>query len=106
MFVAPHCRTGAIQVHRPRRGASEPLPLVNRVTVRESGALAVHAQIEIDGETAGANAVRCSTSANKPDSDGRHVGADFFAAAPARRTSRNVVEHVGASASLRPAGPL
>ncbi|MGD0643084.1 MAG: CDGSH iron-sulfur domain-containing protein [Roseiarcus sp.] len=81
MFVALNCPSGAITVTRHDGGAPEPLPLVNTITVRENGPLAVHAEIEIDGKPAGTRATlcRCGASANKPYCDGSHVGAGFLA---------------------------
>jgi CDGSH-type Zn-finger protein len=110
MFVALNCPSGAIEIARHDGGAPEPLPLVNTITVRENGSLAVHAQIEIGGEAAGARATlcRCGASANKPYCDGSHVGAGFIATGePATKPSEPLAARAGVlKITPYPNGPL
>ncbi|MGO9770459.1 MAG: CDGSH iron-sulfur domain-containing protein [Roseiarcus sp.] len=110
MFVALNCPSGAIEVARHDGGAPEPLPLVNTITVRENGPLAVHAQIEIGGVAAGARATlcRCGASANKPYCDGSHVGAGFIATGePATKPSEPLAARAGVlKITPYPNGPL
>jgi CDGSH-type Zn-finger protein/uncharacterized Fe-S cluster protein YjdI len=110
MFVALNCPSGAIEIARHDGGAPEPLPLVNTITVRENGPLAVHAQIEIGGEAAGARATlcRCGASANKPYCDGSHVGAGFIATGePATKPSEPLAARAGVlKITPYPNGPL
>jgi CDGSH-type Zn-finger protein/uncharacterized Fe-S cluster protein YjdI len=110
MFVALNCPSGAIQVTRHDGGAPEPVPRVNTITVRENGPLAVHAQIEIGGETIGMRATlcRCGASNNKPYCDGSHVGAGFLASGePAAKPSEPLAARDGAlKITPYPNGPL
>ena len=76
MFVALNCPSGAIAVTRHDGGAPEPIPLVNTITVRENGPLAVHAQIEIGGEAIGTRATLCRCG-------GTHKAIGFVAPAAA-----------------------
>ncbi len=80
MRVAINCPSGAIHVAR-HDGAEEPAPRVNTITVRENGPLAIHAEIELNGERIGNRATlcRCGHSNNKPYCDGSHVAAGFSA---------------------------
>lgn len=110
MFVALNCPSGAIQVARRDGGAPEPNPLVNTISVRENGPLAVHAQIEIDGAAIGTRATlcRCGASKNKPYCDGSHADAGFVASGePATRPSEPLAARDGVlKITLRPNGPL
>jgi CDGSH-type Zn-finger protein/uncharacterized Fe-S cluster protein YjdI len=110
MFVALNCPSGAIQVIRRDGGAAEPAPLVNTVTVRENGPLAVHAQVEIAGEAVGTRVTlcRCGASANKPYCDGSHVGAGFSATGePATKPSEALATRDGVlKITPYPNGPL
>ena len=110
MFVARNCPSGAIQVTRRDGGAPEPLPLVNTITVRENGPLAVCAPMEIGGEAAGTRAplCRCGASNNKPYCYGSHVGAGFLATGePATKTSEPLAARDGAlKITPYPNGPL
>ena len=111
MFVALNCPSGAITVERHDGGAPEPLPLVNTITVRENGPLAVHAEIEIDGEPAGTRATlcRCGASNNKPYCDGsharrwlrRHRRARDQAERTARRARRRLEDHAPSQRAAR-----
>jgi CDGSH-type Zn-finger protein/uncharacterized Fe-S cluster protein YjdI len=110
MFVARNCPSGAIQVTRRDGGAPEPLPLVNTITVRENGPLAVCAPMEIGGKAAGVRATlcRCGASRNKPYCDGSHVGAGFLASGePATKTSEPLAARDGPlKITPYPNGPL
>lgn len=99
IFVALNCPSGAIQVTRRDGGAPEPIPLVNTITVRENGPLAVSAQIEIGGEAIGTRATlcRCGASGNKPYCDGSHASAGFVASGePATKPSEPLAARNGA----------
>lgn len=98
IYVALNCPSGAIKVTRHDGGASEPLPLVNTVTIRENGPLAIHAPIELGGEAIGARATlcRCGASANKPYCDGSHAAAAFAATGePASKPSEGLASRDG-----------
>jgi len=79
--VAINCPSGAIRVERRDGGEQEGAPKVNTIAVRENGPLAVHAEIELNGEPIGVRATlcRCGQSKNKPYCDGSHVAAGFVA---------------------------
>jgi len=98
MFVALNCPSGAIQVTRHDGGAPEPVPLVNTITIRENGPLAVSARIELAGEAIGTRVTlcRCGASNNKPYCDGSHTGAAFAATGePATRPSEPLAARDG-----------
>lgn len=98
IYVALNCPSGAITVTRHDGGAPEPLPRVNTIAVRENGPLAVHAEIELDGQAIGARATlcRCGASSNKPYCDGSHVGAAFLASGePATKPSEPLARRDG-----------
>ena len=99
IFVALNCPSGAIRVTRHDGGAQEPVPLVNTITIRENGPLAVHAVIALGGESIGARATlcRCGASASKPYCDGSHVAAAFVVSGePATKPSEALAERGGA----------
>jgi CDGSH-type Zn-finger protein/uncharacterized Fe-S cluster protein YjdI len=77
--VAINCPSGAIHVTRSDNGTEETAPKVNTIAIRENGPLAVHAEIELNGERIGYRATlcRCGHSNNKPYCDGSHVAAAF-----------------------------
>ena len=79
--LAHNCPSGAIQYHRKDGATDETPPDVNRVKVRENGPLAFHANISLDGESAGCRLTlcRCGASKNKPYCDGAHTEAGFTA---------------------------
>jgi len=81
MRVAINCPSGAIRVERRDGGEQEGAPKVNTIAVRENGPLAVHAEIELNGDRIGVRATlcRCGQSNNKPYCDGSHVAAGFVA---------------------------
>jgi len=98
IFVALNCPSGAIQVTRRDGGAPEPIPLVNTITVRENGPIAVSARIELGGEAIGTRATlcRCGASNNKPYCDGSHTSAAFVATGePATKPSEPLAARDG-----------
>ncbi len=86
IHVAKNCPSGAIRVIRHAQGEgeqnSDAAPLVNTVRIRESGPLAIEAELQIRGETQAcprATLCRCGQSKNKPYCDSSHVAAGFVA---------------------------
>jgi CDGSH-type Zn-finger protein/uncharacterized Fe-S cluster protein YjdI len=79
--LAHNCPSGAITFERLDDGPEENAPLVNVVRVRESGPLAIHADVEIAGRGRSMRATlcRCGASKNKPFCDMSHVAAGFSA---------------------------
>jgi len=79
--VAINCPSGAIRVERRDGGEAEGAPKVNTIALRENGPLAVHAEIELNGERIGMRATlcRCGQSKSKPYCDGSHAAAGFVA---------------------------
>jgi len=79
--VAERCPSGAITYTRRTDRPAEGPPLVNRLNVRQNGPLAVHADLQIDGEAPRFRAVlcRCGKSQNKPFCDNSHKEAGFEA---------------------------
>ncbi len=110
MSVALNCPSGAIQVERHDGGAPETAPLVNTITIRENGPLAVTAAIEIAGVAAETRATlcRCGASNNKPYCDGSHVGLAFAATGePATKPSEPLAARNGVlTITAFPNGPL
>lgn len=86
MHVAKGCPSGAIRVIRHAEGEgipnSDSAPLVNTARIRESGPLAIEAELQIRGETQAcprATLCRCGQSKNKPYCDSSHVAVGFVA---------------------------
>ncbi|MGH8212137.1 MAG: CDGSH iron-sulfur domain-containing protein [Rhodanobacteraceae bacterium] len=79
--LALNCPSGAITCTRHDGKPDEAAPLVNTLSVRENGPLAVHADVSLpDGERAlRATLCRCGASAHKPYCDGSHTAAGFSA---------------------------
>jgi len=79
--IAHVCPSGAIRYRRKDGGPTEPVPLVNLVSVREAGPYAVRADMRLDGERVGFRATlcRCGASKNKPYCDGSHHDVKFAA---------------------------
>lgn len=79
--LAQSCPSGAITFERLDGGANEAAPLVNVARVRENGPIAIHAELEIEGEAPRHRATlcRCGASKQKPFCDGSHVAAGFKA---------------------------
>lgn len=78
--VAHNCPSGAISYRRKDGGADETVPVVNLVRLRENGPLAIHAELDINGEAMlRATLCRCGASQNKPFCDGSHNKTGFAA---------------------------
>jgi CDGSH-type Zn-finger protein/uncharacterized Fe-S cluster protein YjdI len=110
LYVALNCPSGAIRVSRHDGGSNEANPKVNTISVRESGPLAINAEIVLAGAPIGTRATlcRCGESKNKPYCDGSHAAAAFVASGePATATSAVLVKRDGAlSITPYPNGPL
>jgi CDGSH-type Zn-finger protein/uncharacterized Fe-S cluster protein YjdI len=79
--VTTKCPSGALR-YRPEGGtAAEAPPGVNTIRVWEDGPLAVHAELNVAGDTSSLRATlcRCGKSFNKPYCDRMHVKAGFKA---------------------------
>lgn len=79
--LAQNCPSGAIAYERLDGGPNEAAPLVNLARVRENGPIAIHAELEIEGEAPRFRATlcRCGASKTKPYCDASHVAAGFQA---------------------------
>lgn len=108
--LALSCPSGAITYERLDGGPNEAAPLVNVVRVRENGPLAIHAELEIEGEAASFRATlcRCGASKNKPFCDGNHAAVGFQATGePATKESQPLASRNG-KVKVKPTknGPL
>jgi len=108
--LALACPSGAIRYERLDGGPEETAPRVNLARVRENGPLALHAPLEIGGESAGFRATlcRCGASQNKPYCDGSHTAAGFTATGePSTQASEALASRGGTlKVSPLPDGPL
>ncbi len=79
--LALSCPSGAIGYKRLDGGPNEQAPVVNLARVRENGPIAVHADLEIEGQAPRFRATlcRCGASKKKPFCDASHVAAGFSA---------------------------
>jgi CDGSH-type Zn-finger protein/uncharacterized Fe-S cluster protein YjdI len=79
--IAHVCPSGAIRYRRKDGKPDEAVPLVNLISVRESGPYAVRADIRLDGKPSHFRATlcRCGASKNKPYCDGSHHEVAFSA---------------------------
>lgn len=79
--LAASCPSGAITYERTDGGPEEQPPMVNVARVRENGPIAIHADMEIEGEGPRLRATlcRCGASKKKPFCDASHVAAGFQA---------------------------
>ncbi|MFN7286197.1 MAG: CDGSH iron-sulfur domain-containing protein [bacterium] len=79
--VAQSCPSGAITYTRRDSRPDETPPPVNLATIRENGPIAIHAELQLNGEPHGTRATlcRCGASKNKPYCDGSHTEAGFTA---------------------------
>ena len=102
--VAHNCPSGAITYERHDGGPQEAPPATNVLRVRENGPYAVHAQIDLAGDTAlRATLCRCGQSRRKPYCDNSHRQAQFTAtgepakceAEPLPRARRALEHHPG-----------
>jgi CDGSH-type Zn-finger protein/uncharacterized Fe-S cluster protein YjdI len=108
--IAHSCPSGAIHYERLDGGEDEVAPIVNLLTVRENGPLAVHAEILVDGVPVGFRATlcRCGASKYKPYCDQSHVASNFSATGePPTETSAALAARDGAlKILLQKDGPL
>lgn len=96
--LALSCPSGAITHERLDGGPGEAAPLVNVARVRENGPLALHGDLEIEGEAPRFRATlcRCGASKTKPYCDASHVAAGFQATGePATQESQPLAERGG-----------
>lgn len=79
--LAQSCPSGAIAYERLDGGEQEKAPIVNLARVRENGPMALHGELQIEGQapTFRATLCRCGASKNKPFCDGSHTAAGFTA---------------------------
>lgn len=79
--LAQNCPSGAIAYERLDGGEQEKAPIVNLARVRENGPMALHGELQIEGQapTFRATLCRCGASKNKPFCDGSHTAAGFTA---------------------------
>jgi CDGSH-type Zn-finger protein/uncharacterized Fe-S cluster protein YjdI len=110
MYVALNCPSGAIRVSRHDGGANEISPMVNTISLRENGPLAINAEIVVAGAPIGTRATlcRCGESKNKPYCDGSHIAVAFSATGePTTTESVALAKRDGAlSITPYPNGPL
>eukprot|EP01037_Dinobryon_pediforme_P015180 gene15180-15323_t len=83
MRTGQNCPSGAIQVfYNDGTGASNAVPVVNTLRIRENGPLAIEAELQIKGQISTApraTLCRCGQSQRKPYCDASHKGAGFIA---------------------------
>lgn len=97
--LAHNCPSGAITYLRHDGGPQEAPPIVNTVRVRESGPLAFHGALAIEGHEPmfRATLCRCGHSKRKPFCDGSHTAAGFTATGePATKPSEPLAQRDGA----------
>ncbi len=108
--IAHNCPSGAISYERHDGGPAEAAPVVNLVTVRENGPLAVRAQCAIagHGDVLRATLCRCGASQNKPFCDGSHVSAGFAATGEPATVESTPLQVRNGQLQIQPApnGPL
>jgi CDGSH-type Zn-finger protein len=108
--LAGGCPSGAITYERLDGGPGEAPPMVNVVRVRENGPLAIHADLEIEGEPPRFRATlcRCGASKSKPFCDASHIAAGFLATGEPATTESQPLPTRNGKVKLKPAknGPL
>ncbi len=108
--LAHNCPSGAITYVRHDGGPQESPPKVNLARVRESGPLAVHGDVALEGHGAAFRVTlcRCGKSANKPYCDGAHAREGFVATGePPTKESKVLARRDGTvTISPREDGPL
>lgn len=79
--VITKCPSGALRYKAHGSTAPEGAPGVNTIRVWEDGPLAIHAELDVEGDTSSTRATlcRCGKSFNKPYCDGMHRKAGFKA---------------------------
>lgn len=108
--LAVSCPSGAIVAERLDGGPGEAAPLVNVARVRENGPLALHGDLDIEGQPPRYRATlcRCGASKSKPFCDGSHTAARFEATGePATTESQPLLARNG-TVKVKPTknGPL
>lgn len=107
--IAHSCPSGAISYRRHDGGPQEAPPPVNTVRLRENGPVAVHAEIEIAGETrTRATLCRCGASQRKPYCDGSHAKIAFVGTGepPLKESAALEARNGTLKATPLPNGPL
>jgi CDGSH-type Zn-finger protein/uncharacterized Fe-S cluster protein YjdI len=108
--VAHACPSGAITYVRHDGIADELAPAVNTLRTRENGPLALHAELQLAGQSIGYRATlcRCGASKNKPFCDGSHQQIGFTATGEAATRASEPLGVRGGVLKLRPQrnGPL
>lgn len=79
--VVEKCPSGALRYRFADNAAAERPPTVNTVRVWENGPLAIHAELDVAGDTSTFRAVlcRCGQSKRKPYCDHSHASTAFVA---------------------------
>ncbi|HEY5336753.1 MAG TPA: CDGSH iron-sulfur domain-containing protein [Rhizomicrobium sp.] len=79
--VVEKCPSGALRYKPKGDAAPEHPPTVNTVRIWENGPLAIHAELDVAGDTSTFRAVlcRCGLSKSKPYCDHSHAAAKFTA---------------------------
>lgn len=108
--LAHNCPSGAITYDTADGSAAETPAHVNTIHVRENGAYAVAANIQIDGEAHQTRATlcRCGLSQNKPYCDGSHATGDFEASGESTAKESDPLEVRNGALAVTPTqdGPL
>lgn len=108
--VAHRCPSGAITYTRKDGRPDERPPSVNILNVRENGPVAIHADVEIEGEGVRTRATlcRCGASQKKPFCDGSHTAAGFEASGEPPTGNVTALEARDGRLQIRPQsdGPL
>ena len=108
--TAWNCPSGAITCERHDGGSNETAPVVNTIRVRENGPLAVHAALNLAGDSGHFRATlcRCGASKRKPYCDSSHTAAGFQATGePAAVASQPLARRDGTlTVTPTPNGPL
>jgi CDGSH-type Zn-finger protein/uncharacterized Fe-S cluster protein YjdI len=109
--VVTKCPSGALR-YRPTSDTThaEGAPGVNTIRIWENGPLAVHAALEVGGDTASLRATlcRCGLSKNKPYCDHSHVEGAFVATGEPQSKAVAAVDHRDGPLKVTPTrnGPL
>jgi len=96
--VVEKCPSGSLRYRPEGDAAPEHAPTVNTVRVWENGPLALHAELDVAGDTESFRATlcRCGKSFNKPYCDGMHLKSGFQATGePAAQDSETLAVRNG-----------
>ncbi len=108
--IAHACPSGAIRYARKDDKPDEVAPLVNLLSIRESGPYAVRADMSLAGRTGQFRATlcRCGASKNKPYCDGSHHDAPFVATGEPATSHADMLPERGGELEIEPLldGPL